>query len=382
MPDPVSLLIFAGGTQASDVEEMLTSVHQAITLDTIEKALSINRRVDLFDRIILLTDNPALATAAGAYPILVEMSSSSFHFGQELARLIHRFHIHRPLYIGGGSAPLLTAAALEQIATTLSQSENALIANNVFSMDFMGFTPGAAIDRISPPAIDNNLAWLLKHQAGLQELPLARTAATQLDVDTPSDILILKVCRGVGQHTRAALDRIHLDTSRLRQIMTLLVDPDVDLILAGRVGSAVWAYLENETACRLRVFSEERGMRAAGREAAGTVRSFLGYYLQEVGATRFFATLAQIGQGALIDSRVIFHHLHLNLPAPDRFYSDLGQWQKIVNPVAREFTRAAVEAPLPVVLGGHTLVAGGLWALIDTAWAENDEKLELANSKQ
>jgi len=36
-----------------------------------------------------------------------------------------------------------------------------------------------------------------------------------------------------------------------------------------RVSSTTWSYLERETACRTRVLSEERGMRASGRQARG-----------------------------------------------------------------------------------------------------------------
>ena len=41
-------------------------------------------------------------------------------------------------------------------------------------------------------------------------------------------------------------------------------------------------------------------------------------------------------------------------------------------PFLRDFTRAAVEAPIPVLLGGHSLMSGGLMALNEFAWAERD----------
>ena len=53
--------------------------------------------------------------------------------------------------------------------------------------------------------------------------------------------------------------------------------------MAGRVGSHALAKLETELACRKRVFSEERGMRASGREASGEVRSVLGFLASELG---------------------------------------------------------------------------------------------------
>ncbi len=121
-------------------------------------------------------------------------------------------------------------------------------------------------------------------------------------------------------------------------------------------------------------------MRASGREARGEVRSLLGFYLASVGPRRFFESLGLLGQAAYLDTRVLFGHLGLNPSAVDRFSSDMLDVEAIQDPVVREFTAAAREAPIPVLLGGHSLVSGGLWALIDAAWQERDR--ELAKSAQ
>lgn len=113
-------------------------------------------------------------------------------------------------------------------------------------------------------------------------------------------------------------------------------------------------------------------MRASGRDERGEMRSLLGYYYETVGPRRFFETMGNLGQALFIDSRVVFNHLGLRLSAQDRFYSDMRRPELVANAVAREFTEAALAAPIPVVLGGHSMVAGGLWALIDAAWKEHD----------
>lgn len=110
-------------------------------------------------------------------------------------------------------------------------------------------------------------------------------------------------------------------------------------------------------------------MRASGRQARGEVRSLLGYYLDAVGLAQFFETLATMGQAVFLDSRVIFAHRKLWPSAADRFYSDLRQPAHIDDPFVRELTEAAMAAPVPVVMGGHSLVAGGMYALIEAAWA-------------
>jgi hypothetical protein len=368
--NPVTLLVFVGGFHGSEAEELVGRAHHAIAMDTIEKAMA----TGAFQDIVLSVDSPELAQRASVHPVHVELDQGKFHFGRILRDLIYKYGASRPFYIGGGSAPLLSVAELRGLAQQISSAESAVLANNIFSADFFAFTPGTAIDAIEQSSIDNNVPWLLQHQAGLVELPLARSAGTQLDIDTPTDLMVLQIHPLVGPHTLRYIQSLRLDLSRIRQVMRFFTDPLAEVIVAGRVGSQVWAHLETDVACRLRVFSEERGMRASGREERGEVYSLLGFHLQEVGPTRFFQTLAKMGQAALIDSRVLFHHLHLDLSAPDRFYSDMMQPELIANRVAREFTEAAMLAPIPVVLGGHSLVAGGLWALIDAAWLDKDNE--------
>ena len=51
----------------------------------------------------------------------------------------------------------------------------------------------------------------------------------------------------------------------------------------------------------------------------------------------------------------------------DRFHADLLMDAQVEDPFLRAFTAAARTAPVPVVLGGHSLVAGGLAALLEGA---------------
>jgi hypothetical protein len=110
-------------------------------------------------------------------------------------------------------------------------------------------------------------------------------------------------------------------------------------------------------------------MRASGRLARGEARSLLGYHLDAVGMTRFFKALGNLGQAVFLDNRVIFAHRGLWPTAADRFYSDLRQPGQIEDPFVRALTEAAIAAPVPVIMGGHSLVAGGMYALIEAAWA-------------
>ncbi len=366
-----TLLIMTGSATDTPVERMVAQARQAITLDTVDKAL----RVAAFERIVVATDSPALADALRGQPVAIELDppGQPFHFGRRLRELIAQYGIERLFYMGGGSGPLLPADEMARIADELTAADRLLIANNFYSTDFAAFTPAAILDRAAPPATDNALGWLLGEDLGLPIRELPRTAASQFDMDTPTDLITLKAHPAVGPHTRRVLDRLALDTAHVDAALPLFRDRQAMVVVAGRVSAATWAYLESETACQVRVFSEERGMRASRRLAQGQVRSLLGYLLDEVGVGRFFERLAELGQAAFLDSRVLFAHRGLWPSASDRFHSDLRQPERIADPFVRDFTAAAIAAPIPVVLGGHSLVAGGMYALVEAAWARGGD---------
>ena len=114
-------------------------------------------------------------------------------------------------------------------------------------------------------------------------------------------------------------------------------------------------------------------MRASGRQERGEVRSLLGYYLDAVGIDRFFETLATMGQAIFLDNRVIFAHRGIWPSAADRFYSDLRQPGQIAEPFVKALTTAAMAASVPVIMGGHSLVSGGMYALIEAAWERGQD---------
>jgi hypothetical protein len=89
--------------------------------------------------------------------------------------------------------------------------------------------------------------------------------------------------------------------------------------------------------------------------------------------TRFFETLATMGQAVFLDNRVILAHRRLWPSAADRFHSDLRQSDQVTDPFLRALTEEAMAAPVPVIMGGHSLVAGGMYALIEAAWARGHD---------
>jgi hypothetical protein len=365
-----TLVAFLGGLSGSPLEEMVAAARRAATLDNLERALS----TGAFASAILVADSQeGLADLPPA--VVVDVDAGAFHFGRRLAWVIDRFGLGKPVYFSGGSLPLLSAQEFVGIAQELGRGDSLVITNNFYSADLVAFSPGEALKKITLPDSDNPLARLLAEQAGLSPRPLPRSVSSQFDIDSPSDLAILTLVGGAGPRLQRLLDCWRLDVALYRRVLAYFTDPTAQVLVAGRTGSQVWQYLERETACRVRFFAEERGMQAEGRLQGSQARSLLGFYLAEVGVERFFATLADLADAAFLDTRVLLAHLGIEASCGDRFLSDAGQHEAIEEPFLRQFTQAARHAPIPVVLGGHSLVSGGLMALVEHAWQEHDRRL-------
>jgi hypothetical protein len=365
------LLIMTGSGEESLPEQMVSGARQAITLDLVERALA----VPLLGPVVVSTNSAELTRQLARFSVQVEMDDprEPFHYGRKLAELIARYQMERCFYLGGGAGPLLPASDMASIAEAMLSNDRLLVTNNFYSSDLAAFGPTSALLEQPPPQNDNELAWLLGEKAGLPIRELPRSGATQFDVDTPTDLLTLAVHPGAGRNARAYLDSLALDTSALDAALPLMLDRQATILVAGRVSSATWSYLERETACSTRVFSEERGMRASGRLARGEARSLLGYYLDAAGPERFFGELSTLGQAIFLDNRVLFAHRRLWPSEADRFYSDLRRPEQVQDPFVRALTEAAMAAPVPAIMGGHSLVAGGMYALVEAAWARGHD---------
>lgn len=359
----LDVVIFEGNQANSPVEELLVRVRHAALQDNLQKILAL---LDV-DRVFLVTNRPELA-AWGNERIRVELNETApanFHFGQELLRLVEQYRLKAVLCMGGAAVPLISLEELTAAIRQVLNKAGRYVTNNVQSADILAFNPATVLSQYPLPATDNALVLLLRYVAGFEQCLLPTTLGTQFDIDTPTDVLILADSPFGGPALRAALSSLQLNTAAIKQVKEVLRGQYPEVALIGRVGAPAMALLNHNFKVRLRVFSEERGMKSLGRLERNEVVSFLGYWLEEIGPTRFFSLLERTVQAALIDTRVIFAHLKRPLSDADRFYSDLGLYEQVEDKFVREFTYAAVQCAIPVLLGGHSLVTGCVWALAE-----------------
>jgi len=361
-----TLIVFAGGMRETSVERLVGAARDASALEVLERGLD----GGAFAGALLVTDHNELASLVPS-GVDVELDEAPFDFERRLRAVVHERRIERPFYVGGGSLPLLSTAELAGLAERLTAAEDTVISNNFFSADFVGWTPGPALDRLATIPSDNRLPQLLHGEAGLVSWAMERTIASQFDIDAPADLAALKLYGRTGPRLQAYLETVELDLEPYRRAMHCFLVPSM-VVVAGRVSSFTWQFLERETACRVRIFSEERGMQADGRERSGLVRSLLGFYQEWAGTDELIRMLTELGAAVFLDTRVLFAHAGLSPSREDRFLSDLGRWREVREPFVRELTRAASEASVPVVLGGHSLVSGGIMALVQAAWDARD----------
>ncbi len=304
-----------------------------------------------------------------------DLPNAPFHFGQRLAALISAYRYDPALYFGGGSTPLLDSTLMETIVGIVTQAasgssnlpDRLALTNNLHSSDWIGFTQVArALPIVADQRRDNSIAWALRENGGYEVRALsALRPATGFDIDTPTDLALLAQHPDIMPNLRAVLDDVRLTSIPIEAVLDVLRQNGKTVALIGRVSPMAWSALNRVCQVWTRVIAEERGMVASEREARGEVRSLLLPMLEGLGMEGFFAQLAELADAVLFDTRVLFAARGMTPSAADRYASDLLWHWAIEDEWLRAFTFAAATAPIPVVLGGHSLVSGGLHALAE-----------------
>ena len=299
----------------------------------------------------------------------IKINVQPFHFGRALAEAVEEIGSKTLAYFGGGSAPLMTQDRLEVTFTQVQLAEGPFaLVNNYHSTDWM------IINRVKPlqdyahrlPS-DNSLGWVMHHDAGLRVDSLDPDAGTRMDIDTPMDLLMLRGHTGLGQRLRSFLrDAPEESTAKLTAIKDVLCTPASNIMLIGRVPAYTLLQLEKSTQSWTRIYAEERGMVASQRVARGEVQSLMTILYEELGPQRLIDQLASLSDGVFWDTRVWMAANRLWPPNHDRFALDLGWIEEIQQKKLRALAEVIASAPIPILSGGHSVVAGGLCALLDS----------------
>ena len=286
-------------------------------------------------------------------------------------------------YAGGGALCLLDDTSLD---TLLSPIAGEVVANNRFSADAFVVAGDleAALRALERCETDNAAPRRLE-DAGFASRDLGSAAWARFDVDTTLDLALLRLAtrlpgtRPLDEWTRGFLEMARLpgggalEVPHLARIGGVIRDRAAELVVAGRVPAGTWQELEVETACRIRCFVEERGMRSA-RDPALPPRSILAALMARSTPPDLVAELAQLGDAVILDTRVLMASVAGSSdaltwpPEEERFASDFGDHARVATPWLRELTEAATGAAVPFLFGGHALVTDGLRLIVTAAW--------------
>ncbi len=371
MSDGPALILLHGGAGTGEAEGMVARARLAAAGVSARAA-----RAGGFGRVVLATGEAA-GDGDGAYTIDHDVPEEAFSLRKRVLGLVEKLEAEAVAVMGAGALPLLAAEDFAAVVEGLAGGGNAAVTNNFYSSDLTAWTPSDAIARVGPFARDNVLARRLRDEAGCAVTVLPRTVRTAFDLDTPADLAVLALSEATPEAIREALPpEGSLPLAPYRALMPLLCDPDAEILVAGRVASATWGHLERETACRVRIVSEERGLASAPE--GHPARSLVGRLLEELGMERFAGELASMADAVVLDTRVLLAHAGSRASREDRFQSDLLAAGQVTDPWLRNLTAALAAAEVPVLAGGHSLLSGGLMALADQAWLENDRRLGIA----
>ncbi len=282
-------------------------------------------------------------------------------FGQRLRALAAEAGDGGLVVLGSGAIALATTADRRAFVAAAGGDLPMALANTLFSADVVAIARAARTLRDLPDLhSDNMLPRWLAETAGIPVTDLRRRWRLGVDIDGPLDLVLLG---GRWPDPLARDDRARVET-RLEAVRAVARDPRAELLVAGRTSSTTLRWLERSTASRTRALVEERGLHThvAGQRPSASV---LGLLLERDGPSTLGTHLSRLADAAVIDTRVLLAHRlgadERGWPRPaDRFASDLLLHERIADPWLRDLTAAAAEAPIPVLLGGHTLVGPGL----------------------
>lgn len=303
--------------------------------------------------------------AAGAADVrVVAGPPDALSFGARLRALVRADRPAGLIVLGSGAIPLATDRDRRDLVAVAGAEERVALANNRYSADVVAIARASEVLHDLPDLpSDNALPRWLAEVAGYDVLDLRRRWRLALDIDGPLDVVLTG---GLDEAEAAGPDGVDLGrvSAAIDAVRRVAADPRAEVLVAGRTSAATLAWLERSTAARTRALVEERGLRTsvAGQRPPASV---LGALLERDGPESLGAHVARFCDAAIVDTRVLLAHRlgadESGWPvAEDRFASDMLLGERIADPWLRALTTSAASAPIPVLLGGHTLVGPGV----------------------
>jgi hypothetical protein len=355
---PVTVLVFAPrpGPEAGPLERLLADARDAVT-----------------------ERHRAGFLAAGATSFVVQGGPhDSTPFGRRLGSALEDLEVRGLVVLGSGAIPLAGERDLRSLVEAAADEHPGALANHRYSADAVAIARADVALRDLPPDLptDNALPRWLSEAAGIPVRDLARRRRLAMDVDSPIDLLLLERVVA-GLLPRLPDDVRGSAAARVDAIHALGSDPSAELLVAGRTSVRDLRWLERRTAGRTRALVEERGLKTAtsgalvGRPNRRAPRSVLGLLLDRDGPEQLGRHAAELGDGAIIDTRVLLAHRlgpdDRRWPSPeDRYASDLLLAERVEDPWLAALTAAARDATIPILLGGHALVGPGVRLVLGT----------------
>lgn len=283
-----------------------------------------------------------------------------------------------PVCYAGSGMPAMMVEDWSSVRATIESG--VATANRMFSCDWIGVPDGRLLSCAGGEPVDNRFALLIREASDVPVESFARSARSMLDVDTPADVTVLKAAAsvgslGLGAATRAVLARWRELDEPVRlaiNVFDVMTRHDEELMVCGRVSGSDWAVVDRDTSCRLRVLSEERGLRTRRRRA----RSLLGELYEWAGRDGFLLAFEGLGDAVIWDTRPFLSHIGWDVSRCDRFWADLGRRDAIEDERLRGLVSMLEDSA--VMMGGHSLVSGGMLAGIDAAWSRLELGRELS----
>ncbi len=347
-------MICEGGPRPDGPSRALAHIRAGNVLDLVDRF----RAMAPQGQVAVYTSYPELARAVaarGAEP--VRTPSAGFHFGRTLQDAVRRFHPAAVVAMGGGACPLFRPEDFAFTYRALQAEERVVVANAPGSADMVACNHPLGLLWTDLPAIDNSLPRALR-ALGYRRQLIPNAGRLHFDLDTPTDAVVLRALHPEGPAIAAALAELPWRLPALDAAIARLGGNRPSLGIFGRVPSDLLTHLDIMARWRLHVLSEQRGMKAQGMDGLQA-----GGLVAAIGPECLLAAAGGVCDTIFFDTRPLA--MAWGASDADRFHSDLGHTGHVGEPRLRALTRAAAACPVPVVLGGHCLVSGGLWCLCD-----------------